>query len=687
MKRLLLTALFAAVWVSMLTPSLQAQGSGNIDWEELWVRQQPLSPNVQDHWKWMAGLRTYTGLAYDHKRDVLYIVNPGLQTIGTQTYGNTKIHVWDANTGNPKLTVGRTNLGTGGEVPVPQDTIPGYPFTGWPGGTYSSFSQGQFPLYKIDVDEDGRIFACNLVSPVWGLCYPGPPPNCDPDKLIQGPFRIYRWDTPSSTPRRVYATLNAAHTGTPGTPTNTEMKWTRWGDAFDVVGGQKTVIVDGQPVLVDSVRIFTSGGYWTGSTTPAHENDEINVFLAEDRPEQSRISDGLGRRLPYRLAIKLLNGIPPNTLRLRHAHGIAVTGDNIFSQIWHDTNGSNELAVLNNQAQTTAAFPQTHSMTRNHVLSSDPGTGTGPTGPMAFFSGGGYQWLMVCDGQPADPNDVTADNPNTRARVMNVTTLGQEYREPGMGDTPFFGRKNQHSNSGVNNYIADIDYKLDPDLDSAGYYHLVLFVLQSNNGIAAFRSRVMFRIPVELQTFSAQVNGSGVDLSWKVANETNNLGWTIQRSFDGGKAWEDVTFIQGRGTTNEGRYYDYTDPITETHRMLGSAKYRLVQMDSDGRKSFSNAVEVYMDAEAAPGGFQLHQNFPNPFNPSTTIGFNLRETGFVTLKVFNQMGELITTLVNESRDPGLHNVTFDASTLPSGTYIYQINVDGRMQQKKMVLMK
>jgi hypothetical protein len=666
-----------------LTRPLHAQG-GNFDWELIWERPQPL-PTSTDHWKWMAGMASYTGLAYDPIRDVLYIVNPALDSSGTQVVGAPRIHIWDAKTGNPKTTLGRTALGAGGELPMPPDTIRGFPGTGWPGTTHAGYGRGRYPVYKIDVDEAGRIFASNLVSPVWGTCYPGPPPNCDADKFAQGPFRVYRWDTPSSTPRLVYSTLNTAHTGSSGSSTDTEMKWTRWGDVLEVVGGPRTVLQNGQPVTVDSVRIYTSGGHWTGSTLPAHENDEINVIIGEDRTEQQRVSDGLGRKLPYRLGVRLVNGIAPNTLRVRSAHGIAVMGSSSLSPLWHDTNGAIDLVTRNDQAQTSAPFPQTFAMTRNHTLSSDPVTGTGATGPLAYVNFFGWHLLAVCDAQPDNPSNPTADNSRTRARVMDVNTIGQEFRAIGAGETPWFGRRNQHSVSGTNNYIADIDIKVDTSGSPYGPQVLV-FVLQSNNGIAAFRTR-WIPPPVQLESFTAVLEGDDALLTWMVASETNNTGWHVQRSFDGGFRWEDLTFVAGRGSTQEGATYTHRDALTSTHHAIGSAAYRIVQQDADGTQSTSHIVEVQFDASLATNGFVLHQNHPNPFNPNTTIGFTLRETGFVTLKVFNQMGEQIATLFNESRDAGVHNVTFDASTLPSGTYIYQISVDGRMQQKKMVLMK
>ncbi len=80
-------------------------------------------------------------------------------------------------------------------------------------------------------------------------------------------------------------------------------------------------------------------------------------------------------------------------------------------------------------------------------------------------------------------------------------------------------------------------------------------------------------------------------------------------------------------------------------------------------------------------------NYPNPFNPATTINYQLPENGFVILKVYDMLGKEIVTLVNENKSAGYHRVNFDASKLTSGVYIYTITANNFIQSKKMLLMK
>ncbi|MBK8662803.1 MAG: T9SS type A sorting domain-containing protein [Ignavibacteriales bacterium] len=85
--------------------------------------------------------------------------------------------------------------------------------------------------------------------------------------------------------------------------------------------------------------------------------------------------------------------------------------------------------------------------------------------------------------------------------------------------------------------------------------------------------------------------------------------------------------------------------------------------------------------------YQLSQNFPNPFNPSTTIRYSIPEAGVVTVKVFNILGKEVATLVNGYHQAGSFNVSFDASNLSSGVYLYQIEAGSFKATKKLTLIK
>jgi hypothetical protein len=96
-----------------------------------------------------------------------------------------------------------------------------------------------------------------------------------------------------------------------------------------------------------------------------------------------------------------------------------------------------------------------------------------------------------------------------------------------------------------------------------------------------------------------------------------------------------------------------------------------------------------------PQSFLLYQNYPNPFNAATTIEFALPKSAFVTLKVYNLLGEEVATLIAEQRSAGIHRFNWDARGLASGVYLYRLeasdptNSSGQVfvQSKKLILMR
>ncbi len=103
----------------------------------------------------------------------------------------------------------------------------------------------------------------------------------------------------------------------------------------------------------------------------------------------------------------------------------------------------------------------------------------------------------------------------------------------------------------------------------------------------------------------------------------------------------------------------------------------------DGKVNYSNTIEVI----TLPKSVELFQNFPNPYNPTTTINYQLPNNNFVTLKVYNLLGEEIATLVNGEVEAGVHEVQFDGSKLSSGIYFYKLTAGKFTEIKKMMLIK
>ena len=187
-------------------------------------------------------------------------------------------------------------------------------------------------------------------------------------------------------------------------------------------------------------------------------------------------------------------------------------------------------------------------------------------------------------------------------------------------------------------------------------------------------------LPVELSFFTGSLNGNEVQLRWKTETELNNYGFEIERSNDNSK-WHVISFIDGSGNSNSPKNYQYLDSNISGS---GNYFYRLKQIDNDGTYKYSNVVSVVAHA---PEQYFLSQNYPNPFNPETRIDFSLPVTQFVSLKVYNVLGELVKELVNEKKDAGSYTVMFNASDLSSGIYIYRLETQNFVINKKMTLLK
>jgi hypothetical protein len=100
-----------------------------------------------------------------------------------------------------------------------------------------------------------------------------------------------------------------------------------------------------------------------------------------------------------------------------------------------------------------------------------------------------------------------------------------------------------------------------------------------------------------------------------------------------------------------------------------------------------NYTGIKQNNYLAPASYKLLQNYPNPFNPSTKISFSIANQEHVSLKIYNILGEVVSTLVNEVRGPGNYSVRFDAHGLSSGIYFYELNAGNFRSIKKMMILK
>jgi hypothetical protein len=103
--------------------------------------------------------------------------------------------------------------------------------------------------------------------------------------------------------------------------------------------------------------------------------------------------------------------------------------------------------------------------------------------------------------------------------------------------------------------------------------------------------------------------------------------------------------------------------------------------------SLTSTMDVRPGASGIPGQFKVEQNYPNPLNPSTVIRYQIPVASYVTLKVYNMLGEEVATLVNGMQEAGYKSAEWDASNLPSGIYTYRLTAGTFVEVKKMLMIK
>jgi hypothetical protein len=185
-------------------------------------------------------------------------------------------------------------------------------------------------------------------------------------------------------------------------------------------------------------------------------------------------------------------------------------------------------------------------------------------------------------------------------------------------------------------------------------------------------------IPVELSSFTAKVDNNSVLLTWVTASELNNKGFEIQRENE--NTWQKIGFVDGQGTTTEANTYTFII----NNIPAGTYSYRLKQIDHNGSFEYSNKIEVEV---LSPQRFELSQNYPNPFNPSTTISFSIPQSSFVTMIVYDALGNKVSTLINENKTAGRYEINFNASALASGVYYCKMQSVYFSGSIKMLLLK
>lgn len=207
-------------------------------------------------------------------------------------------------------------------------------------------------------------------------------------------------------------------------------------------------------------------------------------------------------------------------------------------------------------------------------------------------------------------------------------------------------------------------------------------------------------LPVKLASFTATAGDGQVTLNWVTESEVNNEAFILERS-DDGETFYQIAEFEGSGTTSARTDYSYTDSY-----VINGITYhfRLSDRDINGVITYHSTVQArpnsagisIYDPDAVVNKFQLYANYPNPFNPETTIIFDMptvnNDQKEIKLIIFNAIGQLVTTLYSGTISGGRYSLKWDGRNTaginqPSGVYFLNLQSAQFVQSRKMVLVR
>ncbi len=184
--------------------------------------------------------------------------------------------------------------------------------------------------------------------------------------------------------------------------------------------------------------------------------------------------------------------------------------------------------------------------------------------------------------------------------------------------------------------------------------------------------------PITLHSFTARYENGSVQLDWVTGSETDCYGYNILRRESGDYVQVNEETIPAVGRLDETARYSFVDDPVQAGKTY---HYALQTLSVSGGSAISSEIALRTLR------FDLSQNAPNPFNPTTTIRYEVPEDGYVTLSVYDISGKTVATLVQEYQESNRYSVTFSGEGLVSGIYFYRLQVGEYTAFKKMVLVK
>ena len=188
-------------------------------------------------------------------------------------------------------------------------------------------------------------------------------------------------------------------------------------------------------------------------------------------------------------------------------------------------------------------------------------------------------------------------------------------------------------------------------------------------------------LPVELARFGGTWNETGMVLTWTTAAEQNNAGFEVQRRFDGGP-FATVGFVEGAGTTDEGRDYRFVD--AQIPFAADSLTYRLRQVDLDGTAHLHAPVTL---GRAVPDRLTFLAPYPNPATGTATLHYSLPAAGPVRIAAYNVLGQEVAVLAQGEERAGRVERHVDLRRLSSGAYFLRLTAGGQHRTQRLTVVR
>ena len=286
--------------------------------------------------------------------------------------------------------------------------------------------------------------------------------------------------------------------------------------------------------------------------------------------------------------------------------------------------------------------------------------------------------IYICGDDPVPSIGLIVESPNPEDAPV-YTLL------PGC-DTPCEDPDCESPSSFCFDFLDDQLFYGSPIGDTANYWSVIFLNLFCTSDTFCICITYDYWLPVELTTFTAIAGDGEVRLNWTTATETNNDHWDIERATSADGPWVKIHEEPGQGTVNTETNYVYVDRTVQNGETYW---YRLTDVTLNGERASHPIVSATPEdqSEQVPGEFALKQNFPNPFNPTTTFEFAIAEPGFTTLKIYNLLGREVASVVEEYLEARLYHLTWGAGNLPSGVYLYTLTNGNFSDTRKLLLMK